>query len=188
MPSLITRFRNELLNTELDVKSCDINQEHDGSITVTASTKPVHVVVAIFCTLPCLYFLGFVIRNPGIVYLTVALAFCPVLAMVALLVGCATPCKSIDRNRRLATRSLRFFSHVTRVTEPLASQGTITLTWEWRMFNSGGYSLYTIKVCPGTGLVFSTTNDYKTARAFAERLAALLSFLLEDSVPQRNRF
>lgn len=187
MPSLITSFRNELLNAELDVNSCEITQEHDGSIIVTANTKPVHMAVAACCALPCLYFLSFVIMNPGIVNMAVALVFCPALALVALLVGCTTLSKSIDSHRRQATRSLRFFSHDSRVTEPLATQGTITLTWEWRMFNSGGYNLFTIKVCPGTGLVFSTTNDYRVARAFAEQLAASLSFSLEDSVPQCNR-
>ncbi len=188
MSSLITRFRNELLDAGLDLNSSDITQEHDGEITVTAKLKPHRLAFGSLFGLPCLYFLIYVIGHPGIMNLAVALVFCPALALLALLIGGTISRKSIDRSRKQATKSLRLFSFSTEASEPLASQGVITLNWKWESSRSGGgFSLYTISICPGTGLVFETINDYLTARAFAERLAALLSFQLDDRVPQNSR-
>lgn len=121
--------------------------------------------------------------------LAVALVFCPALVLMALLIGGTIAAKSIDRYRSQATKSLRLFSWRTEVAEPLAAEGVITLTSKWSKSGdqSTGYFKYTITVCPGAGLVFITTDDYPTARAFAERLSTLLSFSLEDSVPQPDR-
>lgn len=188
MTSLITRFRNELLDAGLNLKSSTITQEHDGTITVTAKLKPARLFIATLIALPCLYFLNYAISNPGIINLSVALFFCPALVLITLLIGGTISRKSIDPVRKQTTKSLRLFSFYTEASEPLTSHGMITLTWKLCTFQSGGgFNLYTITLSPSQGLVFETINDYLTARAFAERLATLLSFPLEDSVPQNKR-
>jgi hypothetical protein len=189
MSSLITRFKNELLDAEIDLNSSSIIQEHDGGISVTAQLSRVRVFFAAVFALPCLYFLIHLIGNPDMVNLTVALVFCPALVLMALLIGGTIAGKSIDPYRRQATKSLRLFSWSTEVSEPLAAEGVITLTWKWCKSGdqSTGYYKYIITVRPETGLVFITTDDYPTARAFAARLATLLSFPLQDSVPQPDQ-
>ena len=189
MSSLIGKLVNELLDSELDLSSCAITQEHDGALTVTSRLRPVRLLFAAVFALPCIYFLIYLLGNPGMVNLAIALVFCPVMAALALLIGGAIAMKSIDLRRRQATKSLRLLSFSKTALEPLASRGTVILTWKWSKSGdqTKGYSKYTATVSPGKGLAFVALDDYATARDFAERLASFLRFPLENRVPDANR-
>lgn len=189
MPAILNRLLHELLNAELDINSSTVEQAHAGAISVTARLKPIRLVFGAVFALPCAYFLIHLANNPGLVNLAIALTFCPAMALLALLLGAAISSKSIDRRRGQTRKSLRLFSFRKELVEPLAKQGVVTLTWTWSKSGdqTKGYSKYAITVLPGVGLTFVTLDDYPTARAFGERLAMLLSFPLEDRVPEANR-
>lgn len=186
---MVNRLLHELLNAELDLNSSSVEQAHARAISVTARVRPVRLLFAAIFALPCAWFLIHLAGNPGVVNLAIALVFCPIMALLALLFGAAISNKSLDCQSGQTRKSLRLFSFRKELVEPLAQQGVVTLTWKWSKSGdqTKGYSKYTVTVTPGAGLTFVTLDDYPTARAFGERLATLLSFSLEDRVPDANR-
>jgi hypothetical protein len=190
MNRLIARFFNEGLDASLSVASKEtVIQEQNGTLYITSKQSSMRCYFAALFALPCLYYLYYSFTHPGITTVAIALIVCPILMFTALLLWRVEASKVIYNKQRLITSRLRFFSYMKEVTEPLAMNGTIALTWRWEAGGSEttGFNVYTITGTPGKGLLFSTLNNYVEARAFAERLAIFLGFTLEDRVPPEHR-
>jgi len=190
MPTIRARFIKEQLDASIDLRLCKISEPLPNILQIRTNMQGIRIIFALLFAIPCLSLLITAVMSPTVVSLLIALFFCPVLAVLAILAGLTESEKKFDRSARIATKSLRLFRFYTRESLPLPTDGTVRLSWSLTTggrTNPGSSHKYTISVQQCPGFIFAIHKDYNSAQKFAEKLSNFLTFTLDDSVPSSYR-
>jgi hypothetical protein len=187
---VFSRFKKELLDSDLDLKTSDVVEEEAVRLRVTARPGGPRILFGLFFAFPCLFLLWSAVTRGGFFAAILALLFCPILAVLSMLFGFGRPEKVFDRSRNVAEKSLRVFGHAITESEQIPAQGVVAISNKMvggAKSTPGGHMKYTVRVSPCVGFGFVVYDHFMPASEFAGRLVRFLSYPLENNVPPHLR-
>ena len=181
MKNLISRFRAELLDADIDLQACDAALKGPGAFLVASRVTGSRVAVAAVFGLPALYLAFRGLGSEGKLIGLLAIVLCPILVGVAILLGFVIAEKSFDRPNDRAKKSIRLFSLRSEEAIALPANGTITISSRWNTSGDDMRIEYLTGVEGLDGFAFTTTK-YQSALAFASQLASVLNYRIGNNV------
>ena len=103
---MISRFRAELLDADIDLQTCDAALKGPGAFFVASRVTGGRMAVAVVFGIPALYLAFRGLGSEGKLIGLLAIVFCPILAGVAILLGFVIAEKSFDRPNDRAKKSI----------------------------------------------------------------------------------
>jgi hypothetical protein len=181
LKNLISRFRAELLDADIDLRTCDAALKGPGAFLVASRVTGSRMAVAVVFGIPALYLAFRGLGSEGTLIGLLAIVFCPILAGIAILFGFVIAEKSFDRPNDRATKSIRLFSLRSVEARALPPNGTITISSRWNTSGDDMQIEYLTSVEGLNGFAFTTT-EYQSALEFASKLANVLNYRIGNNV------
>ena len=178
------KFRTQLLNSGIDLNRCRIRLDNN-MISISSRLGGLRSLFSLLFGVPFFYLLWSLLTTKSLVLFIVFILFGPVLTFFSVLFGfCA---QEIVFNKAVGrvTKKIRLFRYAHEESSPIPSSGRVVLSSKWNSGSSESGSYWTYNV--GTGIeggMFSVSNNYYCAHAFAGKLSGFLGYELDNTVKQ----
>ncbi len=187
---MISRIREELLDSNIDIGASEVTETPDGQLRVTMRSGGGKAIMSLFFLVPGILLLVGAFSLGGFAGWILALLFCPVLFGLFALFAFGISEKRFDKGSRMLLKSFRLFGFSMSSSEPLPTDGVVHLESKFSAGgrqSPGGSMRYIVSIpsCAGSGV--SAYHDYQIGLDFAEKLASFLSYRVEDSVDPEYR-
>ena len=180
---LVELFLHEWLHSEMDISISHIQQNDNRSFRVVHKTTLFRSFVGFVFILPACWLLWWIFQQSMREWplLLVLLLLCAYLIGIGLLLGFSRDEVTISREDHTIQRTLRYLWMKKHFSATLPDHGRIHL---WRELDDGDSPCwwYNIALTEPHWIVFTISREQDTAERFAKRLAAFLSWPLEDQV------
>lgn len=188
---MVSRFIQELLNSTIDLRLSNIIETEDGNqLRVVMKHGGIKAFLGGFFFFFALILIIAGFSSHSFIGWLLTLIFFPTLLGLSCLFVLGILEKTFNREERLLIKKFRIFKFIRSESVPLPKVGTINLSSALSAGGQktpGGAMRYSVSIpqCPGSS--FSTFHDYHLAKEFASKIAAFLSYEINDTVEQEYR-
>jgi hypothetical protein len=187
MSRFASKWKEELLDADLDLSSSRWTEEPGGEFTVRSRWALTRCLIAVMFVVPAVALVAIAIQNPyqlnAMIRLLMGLIAVAPLGL-GIGIGFLVCEKSFAAKTGTAIQSIRLFHWTTARSSELPESGTVELTSHW---DEAPNWEYRVCVNPPSGLGFTVSGDYAKALEFGQQLAASLTYPFQDQSSAKSR-